>query len=212
MFAIIVMAFEVCSGQEVAAMPGNVQDSSVVAISSDGRKEDFHRFMMSFGKSFTFSSSAQYFIDVAMHVRAYKNLFVGLNVENVRREWRRELEADTIFGIKYDLSVLAFSNPIFRRGWSAMGLYGDFGAGIFTYDRWVGLPGGFNYYDKFSETQWYMRLNGGVYYKYRGIIATLGIFVSNLDLRHYDGHKASAGIFRRPREYGLQLSVRFVMW
>jgi len=171
--------------------------------------------MLSFGKNISINSSSDYILHESAHVRVFKNIFVGVNFESmIYKDWgyvENGLEADTISGFAADLSVLAFSNPVYRKGKSVLGFYGDLGAGIFSYYRGLGLPGGFNYYDEFKEKQYYVRLEGGVYYKYRGIILTLGCFVNDLDLSRYKGRKVT-GIFRKPTEYGLNLSIRFSMW
>ena len=209
---VAVAIFKVSAGQDVASSRvDTAQTSQVVAQLPNAPEKNFHRFMLSFGKSFPMGSSAKYLACVSMPVRAYKNVFVGLNIESISRIWKRELEADTISGSCIELSALAFSDPLYRKKRVGIGLWGDAGAGILASTRSLGLPGGFNYYDEFKEKQYYVRLEGGVYCKYRGIILTLGCFVNDLDLSRYKGRKVT-GIFRKPTEYGLNLSLRFSMW
>ncbi len=75
----------------------------------------------------------------------------------------------------------------------------------------MGLPGGSHYFAELNEKQYYLRFTGGIYYKYRGIIVTLGCFVNNIKFKQFDGYKVN-GILRKPTNYGPQLTLRFVMW
>ena len=213
--AVACITINVCIGQ----VRHSGQDSAAISweyiiLPEKPKAEKLHTVMLSFGKTIPVNSSANYLLYEAVHIKLFKNVYAGIKFESsIDRIWehKHELTADTISGFSAELSVMAFSNPLYRKGKSSIGLWGDIGAGIFSSYRYLGLPGGFNYYDSFSEKQYYMRLTGGMYYKYRGFFLTLGLFVNDLKLEEYDGHRMT-GIFRKPTTYGLELAVRFAMW
>ncbi len=98
--------------------------STSTAISSDSEKENFHRFMYSIGKTIPVNSSASYLIHQSAHIRVYKNVFVGVDYEGgIDRMLNHGMTTDTIIGISADLSITIFSNPIYRKGKSAVGVW-----------------------------------------------------------------------------------------
>ena len=210
--ALLILAFNVCMGQDVAAGDSVGQTEQCAKMPPSAAKfNNFHTVFYSIGKTFPFNTSVNYNINVSLQIRVYKNLYAGVRVEQIDKIWEQKLTADTINGLTVALSVTAFSNPLYRKGKSAIGIWGNVEAGRFFAHRSLGLPGGFNYYDDFPEKQFFMRLTGGMYYNYRGIFVTLGFFVDDLKTGRYDGHKIT-GIFRKPTTYGLELAVRFAMW
>lgn len=201
-----------CSGQNVDVPDDTVYAHQIITQKPDNSKGNFHGVLMSLCKSIPFNSSAKYQYNLSLHVRAIKNVFVGMRYEYISHIWEHKLEADTVTGFTAELSVLAYSNPIHREKKVDVGLWSSAGAGIFSAKRYLGLPGGFNYYEEFKERpQYYVRLSGGVYFKYYGVILTLGCFLSDLKVGRHE-ENGITGILRKPCSSGLELGLRFMMW
>ncbi len=211
--AILLSVACVASAQEknVSAV---VLDSEIdsVGLARDEvvQKAKLHNVLVSYGATVPFHKSMLWQFTLAFDVRIFKNIFVGVTWEG---EMQRFLDfnqyTDSLCGSSIELTIKAFSNPLYRKNKFSIGLWGDIGFGRYG-GRYtvVDKTNGYVYDDETWIYESYLKFICGLYFKYRGIYATVGYHVNNLELTPY-GKNIHHGVFRKPSLHGLSLMIRF---
>ncbi len=187
-------------------------DSVVEVVAEKPYTPKFHRFLISFGTTIPFNKSVLWMFAESAHIRVVKNVYVGVSYEShFDRTWQMKEYTDTLCGYSVEFSVLAFSNPIFRKKKFTAGVWGEIGYGHYSASRVLTFETehedyGDEYWGKMDES--YLKCVGGLYFKYRGIYATVGYNFNNLELKPF-GQKVHSGLLRGPALHGLSIMLRF---
>ena len=198
--------------EECDSLVGFASDRDSIAMPQEKAMDEFklHNAMVSYGATVPFHRSMLWQTTLAFEVRIMKNIYVGVTLEcKMHRTWDFKEYRDTLYGSSIELTVKAFSNPIFQKKKFAAGFWGDFGIGKYDGYYWhTSKVGNDALNDETGCIRYYLKIIGGVYFKYRRIYATVGYHVNNLELKPF-GHTTHGGIFRKPSLNGLSLMVRF---
>lgn len=185
-------------------------DSVETAHDEMAKKTKLHKVLISWGATVPFHKSMLWQMTLGCDLRIYKNVFIGLTFECEMQRFRDFKEyTDTLSGASIELSVKAFSNPIFCKKNFSIGLWGDIGVGRFGGRYLVVAKDSGDVIDEEALLQEsYLKFIFGLYFKYRCIYATVGYHVNNLELKPY-GEAVHSGLFRKPSLNGLSLMLRF---